>query len=159
MSAPISITWTALRDGNACARGIRARFPALRASGITIPRAYSTSSVDLLTLVRVLGIEAALNAASYARVEDPRLRLFAADCAERALLRERTAGREPDSRSWAAVEVARRYARGEATRDDLAAAWAAGMDAAKAAERAWQTHRLTLYLTDADLPPVDLEPA
>jgi hypothetical protein len=43
--------------------------------------------------------------------------LFAADCAERALLREREAGREPDERSWRAVEVATRYALGTATRD------------------------------------------
>ena len=40
-------------------------------------------------------------------------RLFAADCAERALLRERELGREPDDRSWAAVLTARRYANGE----------------------------------------------
>ena len=41
------------------------------------------------------------------------LRLFAADTAERALMRERTAGREPDPRSWRAVEAARKYAREE----------------------------------------------
>jgi hypothetical protein len=35
-------------------------------------------------------------------------RLFACDCAERALLREREAGREPDERAWQAVRVARR---------------------------------------------------
>ena len=32
----------------------------------------------------------------------PLARLWAADCALRALLRERTAGREPDPRSWEA---------------------------------------------------------
>ena len=31
------------------------------------------------------------------------VRLFAADCAERALVRQRKAGREPDQRSWEAV--------------------------------------------------------
>ena len=41
--------------------------------------------------------------------------LFAADCAERALRRERRAGREPDPRAWEAVRVARAFARGEAT--------------------------------------------
>ena len=51
-------------------------------------------------------------------LDDPRRRLFACDCAERALSRERDAGREPDPRSWAAVEIARRYARGEATNLD-----------------------------------------
>ncbi|HEU4752229.1 MAG TPA: hypothetical protein VFU47_03900, partial [Armatimonadota bacterium] len=62
------------------------------------------------------------------------LRLFACDCAERALTQEREAGREPDPRSWAAIEVARRYAAGEATVPQLtaagAAAWAAAGDAA-----------------------------
>lgn len=38
------------------------------------------------------------------------LRLFTCDCAERALTRERAHGREPDSRSWEAVTVAREYA-------------------------------------------------
>jgi len=50
------------------------------------------------------------------------LRLFACDCTERALLREREQGHEPDPRSWAAVEVARRFARGEATVEELEAA-------------------------------------
>lgn len=57
-------------------------------------------------------------------------RLFACDCAERQLERERAAGREPDARSWAAVEVARRYARGEATSEELSAAGASAWDAA-----------------------------
>ena len=81
------------------------------------------------------------------------LRLFACDCARRALERERSAGREPDPRSWTAVEVAERYARGEATEDDLAAARAAARaaawDAAWTAERRWQTERLWGYLTAA----------
>lgn len=70
------------------------------------------------------------------------LRLFAADCADRALLRERAAGREPAAASWAAVEVARRYARGQATDAELAAvaratgAAAAVVAAAEAA--AWE---------------------
>lgn len=51
--------------------------------------------------------------------------LFGASCAERALRLERAAGREPDPRSWAAVRVARRHARGKATDEELQAAWAA----------------------------------
>ena len=73
------------------------------------------------------------------------LREFACDCAERALLREREAGREPDPRSWAAVEAARRFARGEATAEELDAA----RDAARDAERTWQTDRLLSYLAGA----------
>ncbi len=63
---------------------------------------------------------------------------FACDCAQRALERERAAGREPDPRSWEAVGVARRYAYGKATQAELEAAWAAA-SAAKdaAASAAW----------------------
>jgi hypothetical protein len=50
------------------------------------------------------------------------LRLFGADCAERALQRERAAGQEPDPRSWRAVDVARQHARGEVTDAELEAA-------------------------------------
>lgn len=89
------------------------------------------------------------------------LRLFACDCAERALNREREHGREPDRRSWAAVDVARQYARGGATLAELesaarsaesAAAWSAAAwsaeaaalsaaEAARSAERTWQAER------------------
>jgi hypothetical protein len=58
-------------------------------------------------------------------------RLFAADCAERALKNERKAGREPDERSWEAVRVARLYARGEVDDAARAATWAAARDAAR----------------------------
>jgi hypothetical protein len=51
----------------------------------------------------------------YVWLDDRQCRLFAADCAERALLCARAAGREPDERSWQAVRVAR----GEATDKEL----------------------------------------
>lgn len=63
---------------------------------------------------------------------DRMFRLFACDCAERALLAERAAGREPDARSWESVEVARRYAEGKATFDDLSTAQVAARDASQA---------------------------
>lgn len=54
---------------------------------------------------------------------------FAVDCAKGVLLAERAAGREPDRRSWAVLEVKRRWLRGEATDEELRAAaeaaWAA----------------------------------
>jgi hypothetical protein len=57
------------------------------------------------------------------------LRMLAADYATAALRCEQEVGREPDQRSWNAVEVARRYARGEIREAALvearAAAWAA----------------------------------
>jgi len=76
-------------------------------------------------------------------ISERECRLFAADVAERLLLAEREAGREPDVRSWKAVEVARAYAVGKATDEELLAAaraaaqatavWAAGAAAAAAA--------------------------
>ena len=74
-------------------------------------------------------------------------RLFAADCAEVALLAERAAGREPDERSWAAVVAARRFARGDIDRSALGAAGdaarAAAGDAARSAagDAAWNAAR------------------
>ena len=50
--------------------------------------------------------------------DDRVARLFAADCAERALRRERKAGREPDPRSWAAVKAARAFANGTISAED-----------------------------------------
>jgi len=55
---------------------------------------------------------------------------FACWCAEQALLREREARREPDPRSWAAVEAKRQWVRGEITTEELAVAGAAAGDAA-----------------------------
>ena len=97
------------------------------------------------------------------------LRRFAADCAARALRRERAAGRPPDPRSWGAVRVARRHAAGRAADAEMAAAggaagaaawavadaghadrdaawaaaWAAAGNAARDAERTWQERSLT----------------
>lgn len=67
------------------------------------------------------------------------LRIFAADCAERALLCAEAEGDKPDPRSLQAVEVARAHARGEASDSELAAARADAQDdtwAAWAAEAA-----------------------
>jgi hypothetical protein len=74
---------------------------------------------------------------------DRERRLFACDCASRALRRERRAGREPDERSWAVVRVARGYARGKATDDELRAAWAAAR--AAAGEAAWAAARAAAW--------------
>src|SRR5690606_1420642 len=64
-------------------------------------------------------------------------RLFAADCAEAALLGERACGREPDPRLWAAVDAARAFARGEIDRGEFDAARDAARDARDAAKAAW----------------------
>ena len=65
-------------------------------------------------------------------------RLFACDCADRAL----ALIKKPDPRSIESVRIARLYAIGEATKEQLTAARAA----ARAAEKKWQTTRLFEYL-------------
>ena len=62
---------------------------------------------------------------------DPRLRLMACDFAEAALVYV-PAGEDRPRR---AIEVARAFARGEATREEMAAAWAAARSAAWDAAR------------------------
>jgi hypothetical protein len=60
---------------------------------------------------------------------------FACWCAEQALLREREAGREPDPRSWAAIDAKRKWLRGEITDSELAAAGDAAWESAR--DAAW----------------------
>mgnify|MGYP001561470259 CR=1 FL=1 len=73
-------------------------------------------------------------------------RLFAADCAERVahLYKLKTEWQPAQI-----IEVVRRYANGEATKEELAAAGAAAGEeyaAAWAAERKWQWARLLYYI-------------
>lgn len=81
-------------------------------------------------------------------------RLFAADCAERVL--GHYDSRFPDdNRVRDCIEVARRYAIGEATDEERAAARAAARSAARAAdaaEREWQSGRLLEYAEGVALP-------
>lgn len=60
---------------------------------------------------------------------------FMCGCAEQALLGEREAGREPDKRSWAAIETKRKWLKGEATDAELCAASVAADAAANATGR------------------------
>jgi len=62
--------------------------------------------------------------------------LWAAECAERPLLREREAGREPDKRSWKVIEVLRLFLDGKATQKQMSAARSAAYSAAYAARSA-----------------------
>ena len=72
-------------------------------------------------------------------IPEKQLHLLACEYAERALKRERKAGREPDPRSWAAVETKRRWVAGEASDEELSAARASARAAARASAsaRAW----------------------
>jgi len=86
-------------------------------------------------------------------LSDSQLRLVACAVAESSLLRERAAGREPDARSWAAVEAGRAHARGEIDDAELAKAWAGAAEAVEAwedaeawaeAEAAWAAAATTM---------------
>lgn len=70
-----------------------------------------------------------------ATASDEVLHYFATDCAERTLIRGISQGREPDERSWKAVEVKRLWLRGECSDEELEAAWVAALVAARSA--AW----------------------
>jgi hypothetical protein len=122
-----------IRAAVPCANHARERVAELVGDGLT---AEQCAQLDIPAEDRLWAITTVW-------MDDRQRRLLACDCAERALVRERAAGREPDERSWAAVRVARAYARGEATDEELAAArtvaWYAVWDAAWAAawEAAW----------------------
>lgn len=61
------------------------------------------------------------------------LHKFMCGCAEQALLDEREAGREPDKRSWAAIETKRKWLKGEATDEELVTVGLEAWDAARSA--------------------------
>ena len=73
-------------------------------------------------------------------IPEPELHELACKFAEHALLDERKSGREPDLRSWAAIEAKRKWLRKQITDEQLAAvraaAWAAAWAAVGAAVRA-----------------------
>ena len=73
------------------------------------------------------------------------MRAFAADEAERALMAERKAGREPDPRSWAGMKAAWGAANGTVTLQELSAA----RSAAESAARSAQAKRFNTRLGDA----------
>lgn len=68
-------------------------------------------------------VEDRLWAIIYCVLTDRQCRLLACDYAERVLQRKRDAGCKPDPRGWKAIEVARQYAVGNATQEELTAAW------------------------------------
>ena len=73
---------------------------------------------------------------------------WAADCAERALLRERKAGREPDPPCFEAIEAARRFVK-DPTKENRKAARAAGNAAEAAGDAAWTAGKAAAAAGDA----------
>lgn len=74
---------------------------------------------------------------------------FACWCAEKALRGERLASREPDPRSWAAIEMKRIWLRGEVTHKELYVTADAARAATLAAEMA-ATARAAAWAADRD---------
>ena len=72
-------------------------------------------------------------------------RLFACGCAAH-VLKIFEKHRPSDKRPRETIKTARRFARGKATQEELAAAWDAAWAAARAAEKKWQVRRLLKLL-------------
>ena len=80
---------------------------------------------------------------------------FALWCADGALNRERKAGREPDARSWEALVVKRCWLDGQATDEELEAAWQAAWQAAW--EAAWDAAREAAWVASREAQTAELE--
>ena len=123
----IKVTRELLRRANSC-YGAERENELIPVKGLTI---REVAALKIPIDDKIFAICYASNA------PDNALREFACWCARNALNAERKAGREPDPRSWTAVDVAERYARGEASQAELEAAWdAAYEDAFGAASNA-----------------------
>jgi hypothetical protein len=124
-----------------CERGYHASLRALDslpyAPGTTICRVEMSGHIEHDTDKLVASERRVLWMADATMV----LHEFACRCAEDALRAERAEGREPDPRSFAAIETKRRWILGKATDDELAAARDAAGAAAGAAGAAAGTVR------------------
>lgn len=88
-------------------------------------------ALPLRYVLDTLGLVDAIWALRSLEGADREIRLFACDCAER-VLHVYEAEYPNDTRSRNAIEVARKYANGDATNEELYAAWAAAAAAAAA---------------------------
>lgn len=146
----LATTFALLRRWGACPEGYRTL--AQHLGGV---QAYGPSTpIPLSVIVAANGLADALWCLravppEQAATRDRLARLFACDCAEHVLPYFEASYPE-DQRPRACIQVARRFALGQATDEELAAAYAAaaaarsaGADGADgAAEREWQTRRL-----------------
>lgn len=142
MGAP-TITFRRARAAEACTASYRRM--ARHVGGIR--RFGRDTPLPIATVLDVLGLDDALwalDAAGHHRV----LRLWACDCAERAL--PVFEGEHPgDRRPREALRVSRLYARGLATDDALTAAQAAAWAAGRAARDAWAARDAAYAAWDA----------
>ena len=118
----------------------------------TAQRRERWSALDILELSEIPAEDRLWAVLWEALIDAPILHEFACRCAERALSRVEN----PDPRSLRAIEIKRAWLRGEATDEELAAAWDAALDAAwaaalaaaEAAERQWQIEELQKILME-----------
>ena len=105
--------------------------------GATIWRVEITPEAERLVCEDKIVVSQARIVAPVTTWTERTARLFAADCAERALKAEQGVGREPDARSWAAMQAARDYAEGrlsdKARSAAESAAWSVAWSAARSA--------------------------
>lgn len=141
---PVTLTLNAIRDQNPCVEGWTKLLSFLG----------KTKADDEPLLLSTVLESNGLDDASWCLRALPEsmegaIRLLACDFAERAL----RFVPEGEDRPRQAIEVARRYARGEATREEMdaagVAAWAAARDAARDAARAaaWAAAGATAWAT------------
>ena len=132
----LSTTFALLRQHDACEGGYRKL--ARHLGGIA---AYGKDTpIPLLTILESNGLNDCLWSlrAVPAEQEEDRdriARLFAIDCAERSLVNWGQFSRD-DRRPQMSIEVARRFAEGQATAEELSAAWSAAWSARSAARSA-----------------------
>jgi len=141
----LTTTFKKLHEAGACTG--RYRFLAKGLGGIT--EYGKDTPIPLIKLLEINGSDDALWALRACEPEaerDKLARLFACDCAERVL--HICESKYPDDkRPRNAIETARRFAEGKATKEEMAATRAAARDAARdAAEAAaWATARVAAW--------------
>ena len=131
----LTTSFALLHEAQACKE--RYRHLAAALGGIT--EYGKVKPVPLSVILETNGLDDALWALCAVQPEQKELcehlaRLFACDCAERVIHLYEQAYPD-DKRPRQAIDVARKFARGEITADELAAAWAAAGAAAVAAAR------------------------
>lgn len=103
--------------------------------------------LELTAILESNGLDDALWALRAVDGKDREIRLMACDFAESVV---RLAN---DERCNKAIDVIRKYANGEATQEELAAAWDAARDAARAAEKEKQVQIFLKYAKPLNLNP------
>ena len=104
-----------------------------------LPEDWTGTALDILRVTDCPATDRLWVVCREELIDSRTLLLFAVWCARQALSQVDN----PDPRSIAACDVAERFANGNATRDELDAAWEAAWDAAWAAARdaAWEAAR------------------